>query len=226
MTRRSPQDYDTVLQETFGDRPVEKSFELWVEVAERFNTIVTRQRRPSKQLLKRLFERTNLVLRAYCRPANFEPGGGAIELFPTPVAEAIADQMAYILAGRLPGPIQDLTRRGSPAIGPAEDQDIAFAVAYMKLAKSGMIQDKSPNKTIQKQYGVQDSAVRKWVRRKYFVEPSDFFPGIPETERAQKIDEAVRKAGLRYRQAGRGAAGRNEFPRPGKTGAVKGGPSD
>ena len=127
----------------------------------------------------------------------------------------IANQIQYIVAGKYPEPIAQLTGRGSPGVGPHESRDIGIAVAYIKAAKSGDIKDRAPVKRIAQLFGVTPGAVRKWQRKYDFAEPNDFFPHVPPSELLTLIEKEMRQAALHYRSAGRGSQGRFDRPRGG-----------
>ena len=152
------------------------------------------------------------VMRAYCLPTNWIDGG-PIEPLPVEAAFIVADQLSYILAGKLPEPIELMVRPGAPGVGPQESRDIAIAVVYRKAVKAGLIANRAPAKTLAENFGVTTKTVRRWVQNS-IAEISDFFPEAQtEQVRADMIADAMPKAGIRYRQAGRGSDGRFEFRR-------------
>ena len=152
------------------------------------------------------------VMRTYCLPTNWIDGS-PIEPLPVEAAFIVAEQINYIRAGKLPGPIEIMVRPGAPAVGPQESLDIAIAVVYRKAVNAGLIEDLKPSKNLAVNFGVTTKTVRRWGQES-IAEISDFFPEAQtEQARADMIAAAMPKAGVRYRQAGRGSNGRVEFRR-------------
>src|SRR5262249_6235220 len=83
--------------------------------------------RPPIEVVRQVFAAAALVLKTYAGRSS-QSGEG----FPVVLADRIANQIQYIVAGKLPGPIADLTGRGRPGIGPHEERDFAIAVVYIK----------------------------------------------------------------------------------------------
>lgn len=202
-----------------GKTPVKDAWEVFQRIAVDWDSCLRKGETPDHELLERMFAGFELVFRAYCLPQNFPDGypeGRAVEDFPIPLAHYVANQIAYIKAGYLPAPIKEIIRPGSPEIGPHEKKDIGLAVAYIKAVRAKKITDKHPVKTITKFYGVTDRAVRRWQNKYSFVDPSDYFPNTTDKERGAFIARSMKKAGVRYKQVGRGSIGRFEFPRQNK----------
>ena len=152
------------------------------------------------------------VMRAYCLPTNWIDGT-PIEPLPVEAAFIVAEQLSYICAGKLPEPIALMIRAGTPAVGPQESRDIAMAVVFRKAVTAGLIKNRRPSKTLAENFGVTTKTVRRWVHDS-IAELSDFFPEAQsEQARADMIAAEMPKAGIRYRQAGRGSEGRVEFRR-------------
>ena len=152
------------------------------------------------------------VMRTYCLPTNWIDGS-PIEPLPVEAAFIVAEQLSYICAGKLPAPIALMIRAGTPAVGPQESRDIAMAVVFRKAVTAGLIKNRTPSKTLAEHFGVTTKTVRRWVHDS-IAELSDFFPEAQsEQARADMIADEMPKAGIRYRQAGRGSEGRVEFRR-------------
>ena len=137
------------------------------------------------------------------------------EHFPVELADFLADQVDYILQGKIPAPIKDMARRGSPGVGPAERRNFGVAIAYIHAAEIELIEDKHPVKTIADIYGVTKRAVHYW-KAKYRKNQSDFFPSLDGAELIVSLALSVKAAGLRYQKEGRGSKGRVSYPRPNK----------
>jgi hypothetical protein len=167
---------------------------------------------PNREDVESAMEAFEFVMRAYCLPTNWIDGI-PIEPLPVMAAFTVAEQVNYIRAGKLPGPIELMVRPGAPGVGPQESRDIAIAVVYRKAVKAGLIADRKPSANLADNFGVTTKAVRRWVQES-IAEISDFFPEAQtEQARADMIAAAMPKAGVRYRQAGRGSNGRVEFRR-------------
>jgi hypothetical protein len=199
-----------MIQDT--NHPVRDAFELYKAAARESDACLKSDGTVPKEVISRVFEGAHLVLRAYCRPSNWPSFDAPQEHLPIQLAHSIANQIQYIVAGKCPEPIAQLTGRGSPGVGPHESRDIGIAVAYIKAAKSGDIKDRAPVKRIAQLFGVTHGAVRKWQRNYAFAEANDFFPHVSSSERLTLIKNEMRKAALRYRSTGRGSQGR--FGRP------------
>lgn len=200
------------------ERSVSEAYELVREAMRAWDAMLLENKPVPKEIISLVFERVELVLRTYCRPKNWpnapdaENGciGSPVEHMPVQLADLIANQIRYITAGKCPDPIAQLTGRGAPGTGLHEAQDIGIAVAYIKAAKEGLIDNHAPVKTVARLYGVHQGTVRKWQRSHPYVEPSDFYSFASEAERPPLLDSGMRKAATRYRIAGRGAQGRFE----------------
>ncbi len=196
--------------------PVANAFEIWCLYANLAKREWKAGRELSPELARKVVESAGLVLRAYHRPDNFDAKKRPIENLPPEIAQTIASQIDYILAGKLPEPLSNLIRPGAPAIGPSERRDRALAVSYIMLCKSGHVRNPAHTRYIAELYGVDDSTVRRWQKEFAGSEPSDLFSGTNHNEIATRIGPAVEAAALRFRQRGHSGKGRVEFPRPGK----------
>ena len=198
-----------------SDRRVEVALHYFRMAQEKWTSSVLREKNPDPVAVKQLWEAVNSVLQAYCRGMNFTRHGVPKEHFPVIVADFLSDQVDDILQGRTPRPIKDMVRPGSPGVGSVERTDIGMAVGYIRAAKTGLIKDKHPVKTIAGLYGVTDRAVRYWKTKYKQIQP-DFFPNLDSVELGERLAQAVKDAGFRYQRGGRGSKGRDEFPRPNK----------
>lgn len=195
---------------------VAEAYESLREAMQAWDARLLENKPVPKEIVSLVFERAELVFRAYLHPKNWpnasDVGSDSIGLpvqhMPVQLARFVANQIAYIIAGKCPEPIADLTGRGAPGTGPHEAHDIRIAVAYIKAAKVGSIDNRAPVKTVASLYGVHQGTVRKWQRRFSHVEPSDFYFFASETERPPLLESGMRKAATKYRRAGRGAQGR------------------
>lgn len=113
------------------------------------------------------------------------------------------ERMAEMLsAGIVPLPVEAATTLKGNCWSPGERRDVAAAVFYMDLAKSGDISDPSYNKTIRQHYDVQAQTVRRWWARR-----DEICSGLT-TPPAALIGQQLAASGERYRRmrSGRGPA--------------------
>ena len=198
-----------------SDKSVEVTSDYLRRIMRKWNSSLSRGEKPNHDLLKQLWGAVHVVLRAYCRGMNFTRDGVPKEHFPVELADFLADQVDYILQGKIPAPIKDMVRHGSPGTGPSARRNIGVAIAYIHAAKTGLIKDKHPVKTIADIYGVTKRAVHYW-KAKYRKNQSDFFPSLDGAELIVSLALSVKAAGLRYQKEGRGSKGRAKYPRPNK----------
>ena len=195
-----------MIQET--NHPVKDAFELYSAAAREWDACLKNDGAVPKEVVSRVFRCAQRVLLAYCRPSNWASFDAPEEHVPIQLAHLMANQIGYIVAGKCPRPIAQLTGRGAPGVGPHELGDIGVAVAYIKAAKSGDIKDRAPVKRIAQLFGVKPGAVRKWQRKYASTEPNDFFPHVSFSERLTLIENEIRHAARRYREFGRGSQAR------------------
>jgi hypothetical protein len=187
---------------------VAEAFQLYRTAAQMWDRSIKEQGKVPLEVVSQVYKCAELVLRAYCRPENLINGIIPKETIPIELAAQIASQIHYIVAGSCPGPIADLTGRGTPGIGPHEGYDIGIAVAFIKLVKGGEIKERAPVKYVAQLFKVVRGSVRRWQRKYHYVEPNDFFPNVSDEIRIGLITDELKRAALRYRNSGRGAKGR------------------
>lgn len=185
--------------------PVADAFFIFQDRAALWDRYVRAGETPPLEVMRDVFACAELVLRIYISKSS-QSG----ESFPITLAHLIANQIKYIAVGKLPNPIEALTGRGPPGVGFHEGRDRAIAVAYIKAARAGLINDSAPVTTVCRCYGVTDGAARKWQRKYDFVEIADFYPGVTDSERASLLVKAMKLAGKVYRLRGRGTSGKQE----------------
>ncbi len=185
---------------------VADAWEWWRKAAVAWDAELAKGNQPSETLVRHAFATASGVLRAYCRPANWVEKNGPSESLPIQLAHLIANQIDYIVAGQLPEPIRQLTQsRGRPEPGPQENTDKGIAVAYIRAAREGLIDDARPVKTVEEEFGAHERTVLRWLQRLPWVTPRDFYPNASDAEHGQRLSEGMRKAGARHREAGRTA---------------------
>ena len=98
----------------------------------------------------------------------------------------------YIAIGQIPGPIKGAVARGRSGKGPTEERHKRVAVSYHAAAKSGLLDDKRPTKTIKDAFGLKSTKpVQNWIRQ---------FEPLPIKKR---LKEKMLDAGHAYRLANR-----------------------
>jgi hypothetical protein len=94
--------------------------EQWQNAANIYNAHLESEGVAPVDVVRNLFAQTEHVLRAYLRPSNWDKDGYPKKHLPPAVAEAIANQIRYIVNGKCPDPINDLTGRGRGGVGTSE----------------------------------------------------------------------------------------------------------
>ena len=105
---------------------------------------------------------------------------------------------------------KDMLQRGSPGIGPIEAVDIEVAVAYIRGVRAKLFKSKHPVKDVSKYCGVTSRTVSNWQKRLGSVEPSDLYFNIDGLGPEEDPLKILKKAGFRYKRAGRSSVGRAE----------------
>lgn len=106
---------------------------------------------------------------------------GQLPTFPKSVAEELHAELGNLLSGRPSTLFSNHAATG----GASKDHPYVAdakrgAVLYMRYAKAGYIDDRSPNRTIQQRFGVSDSVVRKWVRQNPQIQAPSVRPSPKE----------------------------------------------
>jgi len=200
------------LAEDIDDRSVSYAWAIYLKSLVPVKAAQNSGVSPNRVDLENAMMAFEFVMRAYCLPTNWIDGN-PIEPLPVVAAFTVAEQVNYIRASKLPGPIELMVRPGAPRVGPQENQEIRMAVVYRESVKAGLIADRAPFQNLAKHFGVTEKSIRRRVRDR-IAEIFDFFPDAEsDQERAKIIADAMPEAGLQYRQAGRGSDGRFEFRR-------------
>ena len=90
-------------------RPVKDALELYREAVREWDSCLKNDGEVPKEVVSRAFRCAHLVLRAYCLPSNWESPEAPREHVPIELAHLIANQIGYIVSGKCPDPIKDLT---------------------------------------------------------------------------------------------------------------------
>jgi len=131
------------------------------------------------------------ILQQLAQPDGREPP-------PRELLLVLSKLAGYLAVGQVPDPVAGVAGRGEKQPGPSERHHIRMAVTYRYAAKVGMIEDKSPVKTIVEAYGLGDrTTLQKWCR---LHEPYDLaeYARLPHV-----ITSRMRESGARYKIAGR-----------------------
>ena len=163
-------------------RTVAREFAAYRACAAQWDAARNSRQLPDDELVSKTAQHLLRVLRTYCLPSNFDENGQAKEDFPITVAYTLGDQLAHILAGRIPGNLGLLIKahvrtRGTPSAGPLEARDKGLASAYIQCARAKLLTrpDPSPIKTVSDLFKVSPRQVRRWGNEAP-VDPSLFFP--------------------------------------------------
>ena len=126
--------------------------------------------------------------------------------FPPMLAYIAADFTRYFLAGKVPGPIDDLLRQGAPANGPQEMRAQGWAVAYCIAVADGVITDGHSTRTVSEAFAIDLRTIQRWLKqqRALGVSWQDLVPDeIPKSEVGQYLTMKMREAGAYYMSKGR-----------------------
>lgn len=177
-------------------RPVAEANEIWNEALGKLDRDdVTDEEN------REFWEATANVLAAYVSEKKSVNFGKVHEDFPPMVAVYIERALRIFLAGVTPESLSRLLRPGAPSTMPGEVSDKKSAVCYIEAVRSGLIDDRSPNKTICDNFGVKPQTVRDWC--KIFPDNLvDFLPDAAPDDRAEIIANRMQRAGRRFQQAG------------------------
>lgn len=158
-------------------------------------------------LTQALFSRAALVMISYHHPHNWPNGGtDPIHPFPRSLSGMMADFTRYFIAGKVPGPIKDLLRRGTPANGPEELRAQGLAVAYHMAALAGVIVDRHPTVTVSEAFDVKPRTVQRWSKEQAAagVTWRDMVPdSFSDAEAADFLGREMRQAAEQYLKKGR-----------------------
>ncbi len=124
----------------------------------------------------------------------------------------MADFTRYFIAGKIPGPIKDLLRRGTPANGPEELRAQGWAVAYHMAALAGVIVDRRPTATVSEAFDVKPRTVQRWSKEQAAagITWRDMLPDtLSETEVAGFLSRQMHQAAEQYLKKGRLATPRS-----------------
>ena len=147
---------------------------------------------------RRLWESVLVVLKAYTAETNRNPDAAdgdrdRLQQFPTEVAERLIGALGEILAGTRPSPFDGLAKRGASTYGPRVMDAINTAVLYANAAHAGIVKDRSPQKTICREFGIQPRTYMDW-RKQADSETTDPKRWRPDDDDPSLRDRTLRNA--------------------------------
>lgn len=130
---------------------------------------------------------------------------GARRNMPLDVLIALRGFAGHLAIGQIPKPISDAATEGRHPPGPSERLHIGYSVAYYRAATGGIehcgdrieIADKTPVKTVMREFGVSRSTVQGWNAR----QPAAFL-GVNRIN-GEILTSLMQDAGKIYRKYGR-----------------------
>jgi hypothetical protein len=173
-------------------------------------------RKVPRQAAEALFSRAAAVMLLYYDSRNWPEGyeGEPLHPFPPELAADICEQTRLIIAGISRGPLGDLLGgRGSPSNGPIETRDQGWAVAYVDLAKEGIIKDVRYTATVANKFAVTPRAIQQWKKdqaSKGIVWRDIVGKSSPDEGIAEYVTAKMNEAGERYAKKGRLATPRKK----------------
>jgi hypothetical protein len=139
---------------------IEEALEMYSRAAEEFNSLLGGG--VPYEVVLNLRISALLVLRGYCHKDNWNDGRPIITI-PRGMALDLAEDIDSVLGGHIPTWMLHMQRRGAPKRYPAMVRDIETAVLYHALSVRGIIEDRTPTKTVADKFGVSRRAVQQWI---------------------------------------------------------------
>jgi hypothetical protein len=138
---------------------IEEALEMYYRDAEEFNSLFGGW--VPYEVVRDLHVSILLVLNGYCRKDNWNDGRPIIPI-PPEMALDLAENINSVLGGHIPKWMLHMQRRGAPKRYPAMGRDIVTAVLYHALSERGIIEDRTPTKTVADKFGVSRRTVQQW----------------------------------------------------------------
>ena len=138
---------------------IEEALKLYYKAAEEYNSLLGGW--VPYEVVRDLHVSIVLVLQGYRRKDNWNDGRPIITI-PPEMALDLAEDIASVLGGHIPSWMLHMQRRGAPKRYPAMVRDIETAVLYHTLSERGIIEDRTPTKTVADKFGVSRRAVQQW----------------------------------------------------------------
>jgi len=148
---------------------------------------------PAASLLRAWWATVEQLLWAYVR--GIEVYEVQIAL-PSDLAMMLATTSGFLAVGDIIEPVSGVATPGSLPSNPLRRDLLGWATAYLHMATSGEIADRSPNKTVREAFAVDRTTVQGWARLS--VPPTNVSLG-PEY-----VTRKMKEAGATYRRRGMG----------------------
>ena len=141
---------------------IEEALELYYRAAEEFNSLLGGS--VPYEVVRDLRVSALLVLQGYRHKDNWNDRRPIITI-PPEMALDLAEDIDSVLRGHIPSWMLHMQRRGAPKHYPAMMRDIETAVLYHALSERGIIEDRTPTKTVADKFGVSRRAVQQWIEQ-------------------------------------------------------------
>lgn len=149
------------------------------------------------------------VLRAYRRSDLCSDSLLPHHGIPPVMVDELALMLEELLAGRIPDKVLPLLESGAPSLRPIERRARVYAAAYVQYARKGLINDKTPVRTIREKFGISPRTASIWVKSPItgqFADPWLPSDSWPEKSRASAIASALNAVASEYAREGRAQA--------------------
>lgn len=80
------------------------------------------------------------------------------------VVISLSEVAGFLETGTVPDRVSLVAGAGTAKAGPVERRHVGWATAYLRLARTGVIDDKTATKTIQDAYKVERQTVQRWAK--------------------------------------------------------------
>ena len=151
------------------------------------------------------------AIAAICEAYSSDPSGQT--KFPPKIAQALGILVSNALAGRPTKSFRDLFATGkksAPRLSTSEIKDMKIAVAYLQAVKEGLIDDKTPVKTVAAWNAVSERTIHSWKNKLGTADiAKELFPEAGKADRAELIASLAKKCGAFVARHGRGHAALN-----------------
>jgi hypothetical protein len=141
---------------------IEEALKLYYRFAEEFNSLLPGG--VPYEVLLNLRVSALLVLQGYRRKDNWNDGRPIIPI-PPEMALDLAEDIDSVLGGHIPRWMLHMQKRGAPKHYPAMERDIETAVLYHALSERGIIEDRTPTKTVADKFRVSRRTVQQWIEQ-------------------------------------------------------------
>ena len=148
------------------------------------------------------------AIAAICEAYSSDPSGQT--KFPPKIAQALGILVSNALAGRPTKSFRDLFATGkksAPRLSASEIKVMKIALAYLQAVKEGLIDDKTPVKTVAAWNAVAERTIHSWKKKLGTTDiATELFPGAGKADRAELIASLAKKHGVVAARHGRSHA--------------------